>query len=230
MLDALDRRVVPEAHATCRRAFRQRVREPVRVARFVARRERPADDACGRTAQCGLDGEAFAGGDRLHVATVFAHDGSGTDAGLEFTFVRVEMQDPAFEMVVPDAGLRPQCLQRRATVQSERHELTDVLARAPRQAFTQEVQAPAPLRGIGPEAEQQRGILAPEPADDLRRRVRIGPRFRVAHGDLAAIREAGLEAGSGLAIDDGDGVTCPREKPRGGGADDAAAEDEDVHG
>ena len=51
---------------------------------------------------------------------------------------------------------------------------------ASRQAFEKEAQAPCPLRPVGARTEQQRRILAAQPAEDLRQHRRLAPRAR--HG------------------------------------------------
>ena len=50
-----------------------------------------------------------------------------------------------------------------------------------------------------------------------------------ARGDFAGVAKARLEGGSGLAIEDGDRMPIPGEVVGDGGADDAAAENDDVH-
>jgi hypothetical protein len=124
---------------------------------------------------------------RLHlpVEPVRGHDLRGRHGAIEFVLLRVVVQDPQLLLVVVDAGLGAQRLQRIAAVERKLHDLGDVLARVRRRAFEEEPQAPRPLRRVHAQAEEQRRVVAPQPLQDLGRRVGIGPRLRVADGDLA---------------------------------------------
>ena len=97
------------------------------------------------------------------------------------------------------------------------------------EAFEEEAQAPGPLRRVHAQAEEQRRVLAGEPAQDLQGRARAGPRLGVADGDLAAVGEGGLQAGTLAALDDLDLVARLRQVPGGRGADDARAQHDDFH-
>ena len=216
-----------ELHAALRRERSKALRELVRIARFVRRRPAAADHR--DVAQCGLDLGAAARAHHLQVAAVLAHHARGLDRVAELALARIEMQDAAREMVILYAGFGAQLLQARAAVQAERHQLPDVVRRARGRALAQEREAPEPLREIGARPEKQRRLLAAEPLQDLARHARIGPRLRVRHRDLPAIGERGLQAGGIVPLEQRDLVAGLAEVPGGGNADDAGAENQDVH-
>jgi hypothetical protein len=90
-------------------------------------------------------------------------------------------------------------------------------------------EAPKPLADIGPQAKQQRLVLARQPLQHLERRRRVRPRLGVRHRNLAAVGERGFQAGSGLAVDHGDFMAGLAEEPRGRDPDHAGTEYQDFH-
>src|SRR6185503_21252345 len=116
-----------------------------------------------------------------------------------------------------------------SAVRGQPGERAAVALEASRQALAQESEAPKPLRELGAGAEEQRRVLAPEPAQDLRHDRRLCPRLRVDGGDLPAVRERRLEARRLAPLDHRDLVAGLGEVPGRGGADDAGPEDQDVH-
>jgi hypothetical protein len=92
-------------------------------------------------------------------------------------------------------------------------------------AILQKTQSPAGHAGHRAQAQQQRRILPAQPSDHLERRAGGRPRVRQAGRDQAAVGEAGLQPGAGLAVHDGDLVAAARQVVRGRDADDAGAED-----
>jgi hypothetical protein len=164
------------------------------------------------------------------IEAVLAHDRRGLHRAVELLLFGVVVQDPQLQLVVFDAGGGAQRLQARAAVERELHDLGDVRVRARRHAFEEEAQPPRPLVRVHAQAEQQRRVVAPQPLEDLSRRVRIGPRLRMAHGDLPAVGERSLEAGALAAIGDDHFVALLGEIPGGRGADDTGTQDENFHG
>jgi hypothetical protein len=79
---------------------------------------------------------------------------------------------------------------------------------------------------VGPQAKEQRRILAREPLQHLERRCGIGPGLGVRHRDLAAVGERRLHGGGVAALEHGDVVARLVEKPGSGDADHAGAEDD----
>src|SRR4029077_7516055 len=98
------------------------------------------------------------------------------------------------ELVVLDAGLGAQRLEIGAAVKAEGDELARVVRMTRGRAFAQERKSPAPLRAIRAQAEEQRRVLASEPAQDLGGHLRIRPRLRVRHRELPAVGERSLLA------------------------------------
>ena len=163
------------------------------------------------------------------IEAVAPHESGRLAGRLEFRALRVVLEDAARRLLVGDARLGAQRLEHAPAVQRHGEDLRGVLARAPRGAFVEEAQAPRPLRRVRPEAKEERRILPQEPARDLERRARIGPRLGVGHGDLAAVGEGGLEARAVAALDDLHLVARLRQVPGAGGPDHAGAEDDDFH-
>jgi hypothetical protein len=115
-------------------------------------------------------------------------------------------------------------------VAAELHQLLHVALEGRVGALRQEGQAPAPLVGVQPRAEQQRRVVAQQPLGHLEGRAGIGPGLAEADRDLRAVGEAGLQRRVGLAVDDDDFMPLVEQIPGGGDADDAGAENDDLHG
>jgi hypothetical protein len=150
-------------------------------------------------------------------------------ARVEVGLAREEVQDAALEPLVLDAGACHQRLERLVAVAPERHELLHVALERRVAALAEERQAPAPLVRVEPGTEQQRGVVAQQPLRHLERRVGAGPRLAEAHRDLGTVGEAGLQGRVGLTIDESDVVPFFEQVPGGADADDAGAENDDLH-
>ena len=218
-----------ELHAIGLTARHQFARKAVRVARFVFRRVGGAGQLRADVPQRGLDAHRFVGRDHAPVATQRAHLGGRPLGAIELLLVRVEMQDALRALVVVDAGVAPQRLQRVAAVGAQAHDLLDVVACARRRAFTQELQAPQPLPHVGTDAEQQRCVFLAEPFQHLQRRARVGPGLGMADRDLAAVGEAGFCCGRSLPVDHADVVALLTKEVRRGDAQQAGAENNNFH-
>ena len=133
------------------------------------------------------------------------------------------------ELVVTQARPVAQCPQTFAAIGGESGKGARILLEAARPAFGEEAQAPHPLREIRARAKEKRRVFAPEPAQDLWHDRRLRPRLSVGGGDLAAVGERCLHAGTVVPVDDADVVAGLREIPRGSGTDDAGTEDENFH-
>src|SRR5688572_2265561 len=204
-------------------------RKTVRIARFILRVVDTPQHAVARATQRRLERQALGGG--LHFApdAKRAHRFRMAGERLEIALVGGELQDAALEVVVADAELRAQGAQAFAAVAGEAGQRAAVALETAREAFEQKAQAPLPLRPVGARAEQQRRILAPQPAQKFRQHGRLGPGLGVAGGDLPAVGERGLQAGGLAPLDDGDLVAGLGEVPGAGDADHARAENDDFH-
>src|SRR5712692_9677794 len=149
--------------------------------------------------------------------------------GFEIALAGRELEDAAGQLVVADCGALSQVAQAIAAVRRQRGKRTRVTLEAARQAFEQEAHAPFPLRPVRARAKQQRRILAPEPAQDLRNGRRLRPGFGMAGGNLPAVRERGLESGAIASFDDRDLVTRLGKVPRARHAHHTGTEDDDFH-
>src|SRR5579864_7410141 len=104
-----------------------------------------------------------------------------------------------------------------------------VAARALGGAFAKEQEAPRVEARIQREAHPDRGLLAEERSQQHQRRPRGRPREGVPGREDAGVAAAGLAADAVLLLHDRDLAPVPREIVRGRDADDAAAEDQDLH-
>ena len=166
---------------------------------------------------------------RHALAAEFGHQLYSLERGIELRALGVEVQDAARAVIIVNAGFGAQRLEQRTAVERQAQYPDDVAARARRQAFEQKPHAPAPLREVGAQPEQQRRVFAAQPFEYLRRRGGIGPRLGVAHRNLPAIREARLEPRCRLALDHRYLVARPVQKPCAGDADHAGAEHNHFH-
>jgi len=98
-----------------------------------------------------------------------------------------------------------------------------------RGAVAQHGEAPAHQAHVQVRADDQRPVLHQQPLDRLQRHARSGPGRRVTRRHLAGIGVAGFLAGRVLAVDHRDLVAGLRQKPRARHADDAAAQNDDLH-
>ena len=117
------------------------------------------------------------------------------------------MQDALRPLVVIQPGGGAQLLKRLAAVSAQADNLLDVVARASRRAFPQELQAPQPLPLVRAQAKQQRRIFLAQPLQDLERGTGVGPGFGVADRNLPPIGKTGFCSRGGLTVDDADLVT-----------------------
>ncbi len=170
------------------------------------------------------------GRDHAAVAAQFAHQRGWGVGGVEFPGVGVEVQDALGALVVLQAQVGAQLLQHAAAVAAQLHDLADVVAGARGCAFTQELQAPQPLAHVGTQAEQQRRVFTPQPLQQLQRRTRVGPGLGMADRHLPAVGKTGFRRGAGLAVDHGDLVALLLQEMGGADAEQAGAQNEDVHG
>lgn len=139
------------------------------------------------------------------------------------------MGNAALQPLELDTGLLDHVLERQMAVGAQRHDLLDIARERPVIALGQELQAPAPLRAVEPGPQQQRSLFVEHPFQRLPGRLAIGPGLTVADRDLAAIGIAGLQGRTALAVHHGDLMTALAQMPGGADADDAGAQDDDVH-
>src|SRR3979411_1440686 len=91
------------------------------------------------------------------------------------------------------AGRGAQVPQHLSRILADREDLQHVAPVARRQAFDEELQAPAPLLEVQARAEQQRRVGPPQPLENLERRLRVGPGLDMRDRDLTTISERSLQ-------------------------------------
>mmetsp|Transcript_49004 Transcript_49004/g.115075 ORF Transcript_49004/g.115075 Transcript_49004/m.115075 type:complete len:405 (+) Transcript_49004:3300-4514(+) len=229
-LQAQDVMLVQQLRAALGTQPGELLREDLGVATFVAGREGSSEDAVAEGGQRRLDLQHLVAAQHAPVHAMAAHDLGARGAVVEIGLAGEEVQDAALQPVVLDAGAVDQLLQRLVRVAAQLHQLLHVALERGRRALHQKGQAPAPLVGVQPGAEQQWRVVAQQPLGHLEGRAGIGPGLAEAHRDLGAVGEAGFQGRIGLAVDDDDLVAFVEQVPGGGDADDAGAENDDLHG
>ena len=139
------------------------------------------------------------------------------------------MGNAALQPLELDTGLLDHVLERHMTVGAQGHDLLHIARKGTVVALGQELQAPAPLGRIELRPKQQRRLFVEHPFERLPGRLAIGPGLAVADRDLSAIGIAGLQGRTALAVHHGDLMTALAQMPGGADADDAGAQDDDVH-
>ena len=145
----------------------------------------------------------------------------------EIGFVAVQVENALLQVIVSNGGITAQLLQHGAAVQRQPQDGQRIAPGTAGQAFEKESQPPRPLAQVGAHPEQQRCILPPQPFEDLQRSSGVGPGFGMAHGNLAAVGEAGLHPGRALTVDHRDLVPGLCQIPGAGHADHACTENKD---
>src|SRR5882672_11766688 len=147
----------------------------------------------------------------------------------EFAAVFVQVQDALRTKIVADAGIASQLAQLLVAVQRKYQRGFGVAKRPTRQTLKEEAQTPKPLGEVGARPEEQRGVFAPQPLQDLQRGGRVGPRLGVTDRNLAAVGKARLERRFGLAVHHRHFMAALREIPRAGRTDDPGPENNHSH-
>ncbi len=220
---------VEELRAARRAQGGQLLGEDAGVAALVAGGVGAAHDAVV-VAEGGLDGQQFLAAHHLAVDAEALHQLGGLAGLVEGGLVGVEVGDAALQPLVFDAGGAHHVLQCGVAVRAQGDELAHVALEGGVVALAQELQAPAPLLPVQLGAEQQRGVVAEHPLQQLGRCLAVRPRLAVAHRDLRRVGEAGFQGGIGLAVHHDDLVAALQQMPGGADADDAGAENERFHG
>ena len=227
---SLNRRAVLEGHALRRRrVVGQGVGEFEAVAGLVARQAQAADEqvAGGLQARFGADAAVLV--QHLERDAAFAQD-LGVLVDAVQLFLRAEQLQRALgAVVVLKAQLLVQRRLHHLAVFGQTHHPRLVQRIAGRGAVAQQGQQPAHGRHVQMRMQNQRGVTHEQPLDRLGRDAGRGPGRGVAGRDLARIGEAGLQRRAALAVDDDDLVPLTGQVVGGGHADDAGAEDCDLH-
>jgi hypothetical protein len=87
-----------------------------------------------------FDLHCLVGRDHLPLAAQCAHLFGRLQRAVELLLRRIEVQDALRALVIAEAGIAAQLLQRVAAVGAQAHDLLDVVARARRRAFAQELE------------------------------------------------------------------------------------------
>ena len=199
------------------------------ITAFIGFRESAARYLVGVRRECRLDLEQFFATDQTALHTVLAHQLHAFGGFIKGFLAAVEMGNAALQPLELDAGLLDHVFERSVAVGAQGHDLLHIARKGFVIALTEELQAPAPLRRVQLRAKQQRRFFVEHPFERLPRCLAAGPRLAVAHGYLRAIGKAGLQRGAGLAVHHGDLMAALAQMPGGADADDAGAEDDDVH-
>ena len=140
------------------------------------------------------------------------------------------MGNSAFQPLKLYAGAGNHVFQGLMAVSAQGNDLLHITGKGTVIALGQKLQTPAPLGGVELGAKQQRCLFVEHPFERLPRCLAVGPGLAIADRDLAAIGKAGLQRRAALAVNHGDLMAALAQMPGGADADDAGAQDEDVHG
>ena len=229
-LERLDALAEAEVHAQAARDLGQAAREQVAVAGLVVRQPQAAREAVARAGQRGFDAcqriavEQFVG----HAAFL-----EHRDVALHRVELRLraeQLQGAAGAVLVLQASLGAQRLQAAAAVLGHPHHAFLVDRIALGRAVAQHLRHPAQLEQRAVGADRQRRMLLEHPLDRLQRNAGRGPGRGVAGRHLARVAEAGFLGRTGLPVEQGDVGARAREVVGRGGADHAAAQNDDFHG
>ena len=143
---------------------------------------------------------------------------------------RAQQLQMTMVLVVFEADEFAQLLQLLAAVHRQALHAFAVGAVAFERAFAQPGARPAPERGVEARAQADRGGAAEQGAQHLAGHAGGGPGRDMARGDQAGVGETAFLGGIVAAVDQGDLVSGGVQVMRGGDADDAGADDNNMHG
>ncbi|MCY1520322.1 hypothetical protein D9M68_550970 [compost metagenome] len=229
-LEAVDGLAEAEVHAQAVRDLGEAAREQVAVAGFVVGQAQAAREAVARAGQAGFDARQGVAVEQFIGHAAFLEHGDVALHRVELRLRAKELQRAAGAVLVLQAGVGAQLLQAAAAVFGHAHHAFLVDRIALGRAVAQHGGHPAQLEQRAVGADRQRRVLLEHPLDRLQRNARCGPRRRVAGRHLAGVAEARFLGRAGLPVKQGDFGAGAREVVRRGGADHAAAENDDFHG
>ena len=206
----------------------ERLGEDVAVAGLVARQVEAACERYARELERGFERGAAATVDQAMRDARLLQDRKVIGDCIDLLGRAQQLQDAVGGAFVLESDLAPQALQAaQAVVRQVLHaRLVDAEALGP--ALAQPAHHPREHRGVGAEVELERRVLLTHPAQRLGAHARCGPRRCIARADVAAVGEARLQADAFAAVDHRHLVAILREVVRGGDADHAGAEDQDL--
>ena len=204
--------------------------EQARIAALVGGRVSAAADVRGVAAKRGLNLQQLLARHQPPLHPVAAHQLHGMACRVERGLVAKEVRNAALQPV----KLQPQAAHQRlvclVAVGPQGHDLRHVALERRIVALAQKLQAPAPLRAVHARAQQQRGLGIEHPLQRLPGRSAVRPGLAVADGNLRRIGKTGFQRCIALPIHHGDRVAALQQMPRRTDADDAGAQNKNVHG
>ncbi|CFM34232.1 Uncharacterised protein [Bordetella pertussis] len=225
----LDLLVEAELHAQRLGLLGQLQGEAPAIAGFVVGQAQAAGQLVQRARQRRLGGgQAVAVEQFVRHAALFEH-GDVAPRGFHLRGGAEQLQRALGALLVLDAGIGAQGAQAVAAVfgQAQHAFLVDAVAAG--RAIGQHRRQPAPLVETAVGADGQRRMLLEHPLQRLERDAGRRPRRGVARRHLAGIAVAGFVGRPGAALQHRDLRALARQIIGGRRADDAAAQDDDVH-
>ncbi len=200
------------------------------VAGLVARQAQAADEQVARGLQTRLGADAAVLVQHFERDAAFAQDFGVLVDAVQLLLRAEQLQRALGAVIVLKAQLFVQLCLHHLAVVGQAHHARLVQGIAAGGAVAQQGQQPTHGRGVDLGVQDQRGVAHEQPLDRLGRNAGRGPGRGIAGRDLARIGEAGLQRRAGLAVDDGHLMTLAGQVVGGGHADDAGAENCDLHG
>ena len=154
------------------------------------------------------------------------------DIALDRRHLRIgaeQLQRAATALFVAEAGIGTQFAQHVAAVLRQTHHALLVHRIAFGRAVLQHFGHPLELKEAAIGTDGERRMALEQPLDGLERNAWRGPGGGISGRDLAGVGIAGLERRTRLAVDHRDAGAGAGEEVSRGGADDPAAENDDVH-
>ena len=204
------------------------------VARLVAGGVGAPGDVWAIVLERWLDAQQLLAADHLAVHTVAGHQFGRLGCRFKRMGVVEIVGDTVLQTLVLDAGGGHHLFKGGVAIGAQGDELLHIALKGGVVAIGQKLQAPGVLAPAGAKrvlrAKQQWRLFAQHPLERLERRLAVGPGFAIAHRDLPGVGKTGFQCGAALALDHGHLVAALGQMPGGADADDAGAQDDDVHG
>nr|GEU28214.1 hypothetical protein [Tanacetum cinerariifolium] len=224
---AVDGHVVAEFHAHLLRHGRQPRGEQLAVAGFVVGQAQAADQLVLVQARLGAD-QLLAVQQFIRNAGV-PQNGDILGRIIELFLGTEELGRALLAAFVGDAGGGAQDLEAVAAVLGQAHHAFLVDGVALGCAVLQHLPHPLQLEQRAVGRDGQRRVALHHPLDGFQGDAGRGPGRRVAGRNLARVGKAGLERGTGLAVEHGYVVAGLRQVIGAGDTDDTTTEDDDAH-
>ncbi len=211
--DAQDLEIVADDHAEARPAvLEQRTAELSRIARLVALGEQAAGEVAAELGERRLMRHAFGPAEPLLADLEFLLEIDGARGAVKRRRVGVENEFSGPAVVEFERTIGQQAMQRRFRPHRQREQLPGIRRVACGRALPQELDAPEHELDVEQPRHDVGGVQPQDDLRQLRQKIRARHRLDIGIAELAAVGEAGAEAGLVLVVEDDDLVPRARER------------------